>query len=62
MVAKLRLAGVPLIYLVNVFVETWLVHPYAGVIGAFFTKLRYCVRETRQECSVNCSKCLFRNE
>ncbi len=46
MVAKLRLAGVPLMYHVNVFVETWLVHPYAGVIGAIFTSLGYCVRDS----------------
>ena len=51
-VAKLRLAGVPLMYTVNVFAQTCLVHPYAGVIGPIFTKLRYCVRETCHEGSV----------
>ncbi len=50
-VVNLRLTGVPLIDPVNVFVETWLVHPYAGVKGANFVKLRYRVRETRHECS-----------
>ena len=57
-VANLRLAGVPLMYSVNVFDPTWLVHPYAGVKGAIFTKLQYGVRETCHKCSIDSSKCL----